>query len=172
MPFEKIDGHQAYLIETHSIPGFSGSPVMVLIPLNRYHPRYADDQTGLRVHYLLGISRSMSKTYDPIYKHGRGGYEETRDRFVRTNTGFTAVIPAKCLDSLLYQPKVIEMRKRDEEEWHRRQEKQEPTLEPTSTPILRQRTKPKKGNPIEIPIPTRREVLDVFKKATRKRRPS
>jgi hypothetical protein len=33
----------------------------------------------------------------------------------------------------------------------------------------RQLTKPKEGEPIEIPIPSKADVMDVFKKATRKR---
>jgi hypothetical protein len=76
------------------------------------------------------------------------------------NVGIAAVVPAKKIRQALFDPRLIEMRKLGD-----RRLRNAPTPDAGAVPKPTQKTR----DNLDIPIPTRREVEEVFKKATRKR---
>lgn len=140
---------ESFLVEVHSISGFSGSPVFVLVPAYR---AYSDSEfkkhaQGLRpgarlapVEIFLGIDW--------------GHVDETQF------PGMAGVVPAWKLLELLHNEKVIQMRQEQEK-------KTGPKFSRLDVHGPTQRTRQE----AEIPIPSRKDFLRDLNKATR-RRPS
>jgi hypothetical protein len=105
----------AYLIEARSIGGLSGSPVFITIP--RRHPiPVSKDQVGLvetgETTYLLGLVHghfdieNLNEDAVSDIDNGRG-----------INTGIGVVIPVEKILETIYQPELVEMRKKAAEEY-------------------------------------------------------
>ncbi|HLW69114.1 MAG TPA: hypothetical protein VKS22_00675 [Candidatus Binataceae bacterium] len=84
--------------------------------------------------------------------------------WANVNTGMAIVIGAWKLDELLNNPVLVEMREKE-----KAAAKKYTKLDSSTRPRLQKTLAPNAADRIDIPIPTEREVLDVFKKATRKR---
>jgi hypothetical protein len=105
---------EAYLIEARSIGGFSGSPVFVretvYIPGQAGGERHVDVQ-ACGAFFFLGL----------IHGHWRAGQDEVDEtNMVQSdlpvNVGIAAVVPARKIWEILYQPKlVLERREQDME---------------------------------------------------------
>ena len=137
----EIKGH---LLELHSIGGLSGSPVFANPMEINMNSARAALQTA---HIWIGL----------ISGHWPG------DEELNQHLGISIMTPKVSIIEVIHHPDLITMR---EEAKQKEREKNAPVLDdigPPSGPT--QRTK--KG--YETPIPKRDDVMDVFKKATRKR---
>lgn len=146
---------ESYLVEVHSISGFSGSPVFVSLPTIRVNPIPAPD---LQKMPLDSIFRNLARALDHrIYLLGVDWGHLDEAQF----PGMAGVVPAWKLTELLNCPKVLEMQN-EEEKRIAKETKHSAKLD------VRGKSQRSKAG-IEIPIPSKGEVMDVFKKATRKR---
>ncbi len=173
-PVETPIGRQdAFLAELRSISGYSGSPVFALIPRHRdkalpMKERLATPVGGVgrkERMLLIGVDCGhMRLLEDEIYDE----HHQKTDSWVSVNTGMAIVIGAWKLDELLNIKELKTMR----EDENRRQRKATSNIKldyaaPRSR--LQKTLAPKEEDRVDIPIPTKGEVMDVFKKATRKR---
>jgi hypothetical protein len=142
---------RAYLIETHSIGGLSGSPVFAnpigISPSHGY--------PALQVmHIWIGV---VASHWD---------FDIDRMNQEKINSGIAIVSPKESVMEVLQHPRLIEMRKN---EFEKRSKRNAPTLDDSSGAPLQKTHAPKEEDRIDIPIPARAAVMDVFKKATQKR---
>ena len=85
---------EAYLVETRSISGYSGSPIWVWVPAYRY---FSDSEKMMRREWdrvqFLGIDCAHVMDYDPVFRFDpiSRRYQETGDE-VQLNTGMAIVI--------------------------------------------------------------------------------
>jgi hypothetical protein len=134
LPFEKIklssDANyhmqQAFLVETRSISGFSGSPVFLYRPMmadyeiaEGYHEEGMVDPVGQC--YLLGIDCAHPLKYDQVVD---GSLAPVRGWRVASNTGMAIVIPAWRLAQLLNIERLVLERKKKDEQFKIEKEKE------------------------------------------------
>jgi hypothetical protein len=140
LPFEeiKLGDHmqEAFLVETRSISGYSGSPVFVYrpkketttIPPSPHSPYYGDTYstsiTDLVGHpILLGIDCGHIDRYEDVVdekdKAHPAGWR------VKSNTGMAAVIPAWRLSDLLNTEELVMQREQKDRQWKEQQEAEE-----------------------------------------------
>ena len=162
MPDEPIENEESkfqqdsFLAELHTIGGFSGSPVFISLPKERYieHPQYNSEEEHKQSHrsWLLGI-------------------EWCNASFLERNTGMCGLIPAwKIADVIVNDEDFKMQRKRADEKKKAQIKKSEIKL--TRSAELSQKTKaPERKDRIDIPIPTRQQFEDDLAKATRRRKP-
>lgn len=102
MPGDKIlnsFGHdqESFLVECHSIPGFSGSPVLLVLPST------TRSVGGLLLPgmgpWLLGIDWMHVNNQEPVRTVDGKEYQD--GSFVRSNNGIAGVIPAWKIEELL-----------------------------------------------------------------------
>jgi hypothetical protein len=120
---------ESFLVECRSIPGYSGSPVFVWMAPHVGMRAYgqiagfppmstASDWKafgGIVGPWLLGINWCHLPDFEPIVQKDR----KTRvasEAFAQSNTGMGGVIPAWKIAELLYSEKLIEWRKKADEE--------------------------------------------------------
>jgi hypothetical protein len=138
MPFEKIKlptGHmqEAFLVETRSISGYSGSPVFVYKPAEWDSRIYADNpQSGLYNKSItdivghvtfLGIDCGHVLDYHDVLN--KGGKPHGLEWKVASNTGMAIVIPAWRLEQLLNIPEFVMERQRKNSQYQEEQEAEE-----------------------------------------------
>ena len=154
---ERIDGskQESFLVESHSISGFSGSPVFIWIPIER--TKYLQDPKA----------RSFVRQSARSYRH------DPREYFLGIDwghledeapPGMSGVVPAWKLLELLNTEEVIE----------REKEKSEAKIPRGKLDVrssVTQSTTPKKGEAIEIPIPTEEQFFGDLAKITRRKPP-
>lgn len=102
MPGDKILNlfgceQESFLVECHSIPGFSGSPVLLVLQSNVRSPG------GLLLNglgpWLVGIDWMHVNNNEPV--RSADGTESKDGQFVRSNSGIAGVIPAWKIQELL-----------------------------------------------------------------------
>jgi hypothetical protein len=146
LPFEKVrlaSGHmqEAFLVETRSISGYSGSPVFVYRPVQKkttltvpYERDLLRDPHGNDVRefevtsitdpvgrpLLLGVDCGHVLNYEDVLD--AGGKAHPYGWKVATNTGMAIVIPAWRLNDLLNIEELVMQRKQKDERY--RQEKE------------------------------------------------
>jgi hypothetical protein len=178
----EVGSQDAFLAEIRSISGFSGSPVFALIPRHRdtslpVWERMATPLGGIggkeRI-LLIGIDCGHMSYLDQNISEevrNRKGDIQLRETnlWTNVNTGMAIVIAAWKLDELLGSGELKAMR--DDENERRRKAASHTRLDYAAPrPQQTQKTlAPKEEDRIDIPIPTKGEVMDVFKKATQKR---
>jgi len=136
LPFEKVKlgpeaneyMQEAFLVETRSISGFSGSPVFVYEPSGKttFHPDagYESRITDLVGRpRLLGIDCGHVPKYEKIVNGALT--PDPQGWKVNVNTGMAIVIPAWRLDDMLYRPELVMQRKQKEEQERKEQEAEE-----------------------------------------------
>lgn len=108
---DKVDGVESFLVEARSISGFSGSPVffyrMAGVPLQVHAAGHLATPLGP---WLLGVD--WCHIYDYMDAYDDAGNKLSFK--IRTNSGMMGVVPVWHLESLLFGPKLREMRKRKE----------------------------------------------------------
>ena len=117
MPYEK-DGIfnnylgkklEAYLVETHTISGYSGSPVFFYIPPLSKRPETRPASIQQRGPWLLGIDWGHIPIYEAVYK--KPDLNNKTDYVCESTTGMMCVIPAWHLRDLLNDPALEEERR-------------------------------------------------------------
>jgi hypothetical protein len=142
---------QAYLIETHSMGGLSGSPVFA----NPMDVSLETDRAKLQtMHIWIGVVS------------GHWQFDEDRSEPERINSGIAIVSPRESVLEVLQQPRLIEMR---EKEMKRRTKGHAPTMDDAGERVTQKTRAPKKGDRIDIPIPTREQFEHDLAKVIRKR---
>lgn len=110
----KHDGNYQYsfLVEAHSIAGYSGSPVFLHIPPDNWRPNRPHD-IGQWVHYFLGVDcgHVLSRARVVDEKTGRAVND---DWVVKTNTGMMVVVPAWDI-ALMLESRVFAKARQEEE---------------------------------------------------------
>jgi hypothetical protein len=179
---------ESFLVETRSLPGYSGSAVLLWSPCamndmseRRFGRRKADfdlfkrpgDEQLLMANiagkgpYLLGIDwcHLQSEAYVKIGVDSSGKDIEHPERwFVRQNSGMAGVIPAWKIADVLKSEELMEQRRRDTERMNR--DACGVSLDVAEgTESATQKTK--KG--LEIPVPTESQFFDDLEKASRKK---
>jgi hypothetical protein len=144
LPFEKVrldDGfmQEAFLVETRSISGFSGSPVFV------YEAAGASIETDRGWQYpitdLVGRPRLLGIDCGHVPKHEwiiDSAGNPHADWKVNANTGMAIVIPAWRLDDLFYRPEFVMQRKQKEEEDRKKKEAEETVVSDVEEPLTRE----------------------------------
>ena len=118
MPREKIStaetGQQfhAYLVETRSIGGLSGSPVFVQLPMLRVVASVVKPpvQPIYFMGVLMGHHSTLTSVDDLGVAYSKAPKKRPRTVKVTQNTGIGVVIPAVEVNILINQPKIVEAR--------------------------------------------------------------
>lgn len=98
---------ESFLVEVHSIGGFSGSPVFLVVG------QASMWQGGLA--WLLGVDWGHLKTKLRVLKRLEDGTSESTDYYVESNTGQATVVPAWKLRELLTEsPEVIKAKRTED----------------------------------------------------------
>lgn len=113
MPYEPVRmptgiNQDAFLVETRSIGGYSGSPVFVEIPPLSDRPG-SDVLEARSYGWLIGIDCGHLPLFDPVLN--KQGEELSEGWKVRSNTGIMVVIPAWKLRDVLYSNELVLQRK-------------------------------------------------------------
>lgn len=141
LPFEKIKlskelnsyMQEAFLVETRSLSGYSGSPVFVYKPAIKKTPMYKD--RSLRLHMpsqsvtglvgelsLLGIDCGHVQKYEDVVNGAGTPHSQWK---VKSNTGMAIVIPAWRLSDLLNIPELVMPRKQKDKQYQEEKEAEE-----------------------------------------------
>jgi hypothetical protein len=138
LPFEKVkldSGHmqEAFLVETRSLSGYSGSPVFVYRPVqetthiptrNLMSDIYSTSITDLVGQpILLGIDCGHARQYKKV--ENGAGIPHPQGWRTETNTGMAIVIPAWQLKDWLEKPEFVRQRKQKDEQWLKGKEAEE-----------------------------------------------
>jgi hypothetical protein len=127
MPGEKVlDGRQmrvdAFLVEMHSLPGFSGSPVFVAIGAGSYRGVYGSDKQAKMMPFysetigLLGIDTGHKQmSHKVIDRATRQPVNE--DWRVQQNSAVAIVAPYTKIGDVLESEEFVEQRKKADTEW-------------------------------------------------------
>lgn len=118
MPREKIStadsGQQfhAYLVETRSIGGLSGSPVFVQLPMLRTVAGKVilPTQSSYFMGVLIGHHSTLNHVDDLGVAYSKPIKKRPRTVKVTQNTGIGVVIPAVQVNILVNQPRIVEAR--------------------------------------------------------------
>jgi hypothetical protein len=145
---------ESFLVEVHSISGSSGSPVFVNIPLYRVKEERKRTSGNPLTTVVRGVARQLQH-HTFLLGVDWGHLDE------HNFPGMAGVVPAWKLTDILNYDELRYMRT-EEERRIAKQRKRGATLD------LRGKGQLSKAG-IEIPIPSKAKVMDVFKKATRKR---
>ncbi|MGB7556008.1 MAG: trypsin-like peptidase domain-containing protein [Candidatus Korobacteraceae bacterium] len=176
---------ESFLVETRSLPGYSGSAVLIYSPcamndmserrfgiakgpevpnkpeedpLNRHVIRLATSSKGP---FLLGIDWCHIHRPAPVrVANGdpiQGGW------YVEENTGMAGVIPAWKIAEVLEYDELVAARKKQLQEFEQRNRRPEASLDSAERPATQ--FTPEGA---EIPIPTQEQFLDDLTKATKR----
>jgi len=110
--FQESKSVEAYLIETRSLGGLSGSPVFAHLGNVRIRDGKPQFAIGGAVLYLLGLVRGHweKPIFDEVLTEKFKVMEE------RVNMGIAVVVPVKQIQEVLNQPEFLRERKQIEEE--------------------------------------------------------
>ena len=118
------DEEELYLVEHHSLPGYSGSPVFVRIDPLKHQDGFTAGLTGPRViidkdrygPWLLGIDSCHMADWRRLHASRKFRDHAEPERWVPINTGVAEVVPAwLLLDLLMNNEKLVRQRKDDED---------------------------------------------------------
>lgn len=111
---------ESFLVEVHSLSGYSGSPVFAYFPFPTPPEEKSDlVKQGLVPEYgnahvrFLGVDCAHIKDYARVLDR----HEQETEFMVKLNTGMAAVIPAWKLAELFEQEEVVAIREQFEEEY-------------------------------------------------------
>jgi len=152
---------ESFLVECHSVSGSSGSPVFVWVPADRafkatYHSNPTSEQ---RMRSALRQSHSAPREF--FFGVDWGHLDEANP------AGMAGVVPAWKLLELLKIPEFVEMRQVKEKQIARLPHGHSDVA---SRPKI-QRTTPKEGDGVEIPIPTEGQFFGDLAKIMRRKPP-
>jgi hypothetical protein len=90
---------ETFVVECHSVPGYSGSPVIAFLPSNALSEQ-ALEASGLGP-WLLGIDWMHFDDHEPV--RDKHGIKSSQGLYVHANSGFAGVVPAWRIFELLAQ---------------------------------------------------------------------
>jgi hypothetical protein len=169
----EVEGHgqEAFLAEIRTVPGYSGSPVFVHVPKNRLDdPAVAARANENERKWALsrgGIEKFLGVEYSRL--NGERVTVKLLNNIEHTvylPTGMSAVIPAWKVDELLNQRKFQMQRRKID---HPSTSDDSP-IELTSSKSRRQKTTPKVGEPIDIPVLSERQFDRDLNKAIHRKK--
>lgn len=102
---------ESYLIEMHSIPGYSGSPVFLMFLKGT--PRHGFEGTASDTYgpFLVGLDWCHLNKYEPVvYKHDKDSQVE--DYMVKSNLGMAGVLPSWKIREVLDLDKLKKQREK------------------------------------------------------------
>ena len=104
---------ESFLVETRSIGGYSGSPVLVYIPPFAVRP---DEglKSAFRGPWLLGVDWGHFPFREKVRREGEEGLPVDEGYWVQGNTGMMGVVPAWKIMDILGAGEVAEHRERQE----------------------------------------------------------
>jgi hypothetical protein len=153
---------QSFLVEAHSLSGYSGSPVFVW--RSAQVEEDTESYSGLSVQiyvkpecWLLGIDWGHHSSNEKVRD---GDDKPVKDFSVRTNTGIMMVVPAWKLRDLLDLEELVKDRERRDEEFRKQIERGPSGVLDSLSP-----------EPTDEPF-TREEFMDRLKKVTAKADPA
>ncbi len=117
----------AYLVEMHSLPGFSGSPVFLRIQAGSYRGPSSDRPTGTD-YSLLGIDTGHKLNPVRLMDRRTGkpleslGGESLENGYIEGNSGLAIVAPSSHLMDIIDSADLVAQRDATDAEWHRRHE--------------------------------------------------
>jgi len=163
-----IPPQDAFLVEVRSISGFSGSPIMTVIPIQRVSEklRAQAGPTNTVAQFLLGVDCAHLRNCEWIEEYDqKTGESKPTDFYVATDTGMAVVIPAWKLNELLQHCEEAEMKRRAD-------------TEPRGRPKLAGKLDVATGKPqvqktragATIPVLTRDEFFKNLAKAIRRKK--
>ncbi len=167
---EPISGYldhmqESFLAEVRTIGGYSGSPVHVILPKERWceHPDYKDRSDQAHLQWLLGIEWcNIPLTPEPIFQRSKGKVHPHPKYFARMNTGMSGVIPAWKIFDILNLPELRAMRKKADEK----------VADKKATSPVRLTgaggTHKRKNRDVEIPPINRKNFFEKLSKATQR----
>jgi hypothetical protein len=91
---------ETYLVELHSIPGYSGSPVFVMFFKGTTRYGFDGFATGDFGPYLVGIDWCHLGRYEPVVSSSELA-KRVDDHVVRSNLGMAGVVPSWKIQELL-----------------------------------------------------------------------
>ena len=178
---------ESFLVETRSLPGYSGSAVLIFSPcaMNDMSERRfgkkkevpklgsGDPDTDFKIRqqisskgpYLLGIDWCHIPRTAPV--RAANGKPVEGDWYVEENTGMAGVVPAWKIAEILDYDELVTARKNELEELTARNRSLDVSLDNAERPHKTQMT----PAGAEIPIPTKDQFLDDLTKASRKIEP-
>lgn len=154
--------------EKPPVPSESQSNIIVIPQTRRRDPVMQTLEIVQNRGWVDGLLGLVSAHYDiPRKAKGKGVVE---DIVTKVNSGIAIITPAEHIRELLMREDVAEERERQDAETRL----QRPTATPdfAGEPRRNQRTTPKQGKAVQIPIPSKRQFIEDLTKATRKRKPS
>jgi len=170
LAYGKVD-IRAYLVELHSWGGHSGSPVFWHHAFNVKAATQDSTAAVVDRQYVIGLLGLVTGHFDIVGEAEDKQRDTLDDIRPRLNAGMAIITPAENIRELLMN---------DDEILKERGERLEQILAekpvgrtdkarvPSDSPTQRTLA-PLEKDRIEIPVPSKGEVMDVFKKATRKR---
>jgi hypothetical protein len=170
MNYEKIINprdypQESFLAEVRTIGGYSGSPVHVILPNDRWceHPDYKHLSDQAHLQWLLGIEWcNIPLTAEPIYYRSKGKVHQHSKYFARMNTGMSGVIPAWKILDILRLPDLKKMRKEADEKLADQKATSPVRLTGSGEKLRR------KNRDVEIPPISRDKFFGDLKKATKR----
>jgi hypothetical protein len=142
---------EAYLVETHSMHGLSGSPVFA----NPFDVRSGPKFGLVAMHIWIGV---VSAHWD---------VDQDKREKRKINSGIAIVSPKESVWEVLQHPRLVEMR---EQEFKQKRKSNAPTMDDASEPLTQKTRAPKPEDRIDIPIPTRGQFEGDLAKAMRKKK--
>jgi hypothetical protein len=122
-PIRHDRGHlqESFLVEVHSLPGYSGAPVFIRIPPLSVAAREGVAHFGvMTMTRLLGVDWCHLRQDWPVLDRSDRRVVDDDDvplgYHVRANTGMAGVVPAWKLQELLFVDELVAMRQRDDAE--------------------------------------------------------
>jgi hypothetical protein len=171
-PIEGYRSHmqESFLAEVRTIGGYSGSPVQVILPKERWfeHPDFKDRSDQAHLQWLLGIEWcNIPLTPQPIYRRSQGMLRPYPKYYARENTGMSGVIPAWKILDILNSPRLKAVRQKADEEL---------TAKKATSPVRltgadEEHSHERKNRDVDIPPISRKKFFTGLTKATRRRKP-
>lgn len=101
----------AYLIETHSISGFSGSPVFAYIDLSRPRPELDTMYLSKTYMWLIGVDMGHWPIHEKVEYRDDGEWRRETGTRVLANSAMMSVVPIARLWDLIDLPEFVMTRK-------------------------------------------------------------
>jgi hypothetical protein len=111
-------GHlqESFVIETHSIGGYSGSPVFVSISPFSWRPEGRDMKVTTFGPWLVGVDWGHIRTKEPVRE--KNDDQPVFDGwYVHSNLGMVGVVPSWKLDELLHSGDLLVNRQKEDERY-------------------------------------------------------
>lgn len=91
----------AYLVETHSISGYSGAPVFAYLDLSRPRPELNGMYFGEIVTYLIGVDMGHWPIHEKVQYKENGKWKRDSGTRVLANSAMMSVVPINKLWDLI-----------------------------------------------------------------------